>query len=1377
MKKGIKRMLAFLLTLAMCVSTTGVAAYAEETVVTDKVTTESGWDGVTTVNNYIGENFNVVFSLANYWEGGYNANVKVENTGSSVIENWYLSFALDNRFSSIWNAEVVSNENGQYVVKNANWNADIPVGGCVEFGISVNETFTGFPEEYKLLGENTQVQEEAYSVEYILDSDWGTGFTARMLLTNHTETVLEDWTLEFDFEREITNIWNGVIEAHEGNHYVIKNAGYNANVVSGSAISFGFNGEGGTAEDIPENCRLSSYTQGKVNSSPEDIDTELDTDSDGLPDYIEIMLESDTFNSDTDGDGLLDGFEFSYLLTDPTLSDTDMNGISDCDEDEDLDGLSNGREQEIGTFPSKVDSDSDGLSDGDEVTIYNTNPLSYDTDGDGLSDNEELKFGLNPNNSITNGITPDSERKFLQSADSEIKDDALLNSKSWLNPSITGNVPGDLSKNVVLKLSDNDVFDDNRAVLSDVIDVYTTYTYPLTLDFTYNENYNGDINSLCVASLNNNSLGLVNTTIDTSARIISGEILGEGTYFVINVDEFLKGLGIDVFSNVDTVKTAASRSMFTLEDAENMIMLCSTDDMENEVSLLASSAAQTMGKADVAFVLDVTGSMDDELRNVANNINEFVDELVKEYNIDANFSLITYNDYRNPVSGKYGTRIHKTNSQNWFTNVDSFKAEVLRTADEDCGWGSYEVFIDALGMAKHGLDWRKDAAKFVILLTDESGSYNNGYGYTDTNDIANALNEDSICVSVITKSSLQSRYNILWTLTDGLYANIDENFSKTLLGLAEKIGQVTNEGDWVLLDDYQTVRLNCTLDKIDGTDSDGDGRTDKQELNTQEQIDLTFLIEWLLNKHNLLLEMYKGLTVINVWKYESNPVLPDTDFDGINDSVDYDARNNHFEGILYGNVKDKKSSAQIEFNVDYRLLKDKNTVYKDKLSVFASLLSADIYTRDTILQNSEGYNNPWQRDVIGEDRWVQITEGFGTTVGSEVESEIYSLFGLKDVEKITINPNDYEEDKNDISEIMIGHRTVTYSDEQREIIIVAVRGTNGTIEEWTSNFDVGANTLEYESATGAHPDWSNKVYHHKGFDVAATRLIAKIEDYFERHSLDNDSAKSMLITGHSRGAAIANIIGAYFEQNDLNILPFTYTFATPNTTTVLDDVAKSYESIFNIINEDDIVALMPLTDWKFRRYGTDKSISVEAKYENRFGKRQEGTWEWLMGSDYNPNSNYNNTIAKLFEVADSREAAYILDTSEDGTINPHNKYHWSYEEATEELSNVEEELTKQGLIDYCKLSIGNDGAIKKYYVKVTYSPAFLMKTLANMAVYKRYNILDQKELTGGKLGYDVKGKYASAKASFAKTALGNMECPHTPETYYLIAHNGVKAID
>lgn len=393
MKKGIKRMLAFLLTLAMCVSTTGVAAYAEETVVADKVTTENSWDGVTTVNNYTGENFNVVFSLANYWEGGYNASIKVENTGSIVIENWYLSFALDNRFSSIWNAEVVSSENSQYVVKNANWNADIPVGGCVEFGISVNETFAGFPEEYKLLGESTQVQEESYSVEYILDSDWGTGFTARMLLTNHTEEVLEDWTLEFDFDREITSIWNGVIEEHEGNHYVIKNAGHNANVVSGSAISFGFNGEGGTVEDVPENCELSSYAPGSIESEI-DFEDMTDTDGDYLTDALESYYKTDKSYPDTDGDSLSDYIEIVILGTNPLTPET-TEGVPDVTLDSDEDGLSNGEEIRLGLDPGDDDTDCDLVKDAEELKL-GTDPLNYDTDGDGESDGWEVRNGTHP---------------------------------------------------------------------------------------------------------------------------------------------------------------------------------------------------------------------------------------------------------------------------------------------------------------------------------------------------------------------------------------------------------------------------------------------------------------------------------------------------------------------------------------------------------------------------------------------------------------------------------------------------------------------------------------------------------------------------------------------------------------------------------------------------------------------------------------------------------------------------------------------------------------------------------------------------------------------------------------------------------------------
>jgi hypothetical protein len=64
--------------------------------------------------------------------------------------------------------------------------------------------------------------------------------------------------------------------------------------------------------------------------------------------------------------------------------------------DSDGDGLPDWVEYLIGTDPYNPDTDGDGLSDGEEILIHHTNPLNPDTDGDGYSDGEEVNAGSNP---------------------------------------------------------------------------------------------------------------------------------------------------------------------------------------------------------------------------------------------------------------------------------------------------------------------------------------------------------------------------------------------------------------------------------------------------------------------------------------------------------------------------------------------------------------------------------------------------------------------------------------------------------------------------------------------------------------------------------------------------------------------------------------------------------------------------------------------------------------------------------------------------------------------------------------------------------------------------------------------------------------------
>jgi hypothetical protein len=155
------------------------------------------------------------------------------------------------------------------------------------------------------------------------------------------------------------------------------------------------------------------------------ITYEGDHDADGVIDVTELRFGASPLIADSDGDGLTDKTEIEQLatFTRPNDPDSDDDGTGDGAEDADGDGLTNLREQELGTRLTDPDTDGDGLADGAEVAQgrdplvadnppppvseptgpVQTTPTAVDTDGDGIPDGTEV------DDSETDPANPDTD--------------------------------------------------------------------------------------------------------------------------------------------------------------------------------------------------------------------------------------------------------------------------------------------------------------------------------------------------------------------------------------------------------------------------------------------------------------------------------------------------------------------------------------------------------------------------------------------------------------------------------------------------------------------------------------------------------------------------------------------------------------------------------------------------------------------------------------------------------------------------------------------------------------------------------------------------------------------------------------------------------
>ncbi|MBQ3514043.1 MAG: VWA domain-containing protein [Lachnospiraceae bacterium] len=166
---------------------------------------------------------------------------------------------------------------------------------------------------------------------------------------------------------------------------------------------------------------ISWNNNGNLITSENNIDFELDTDNDGIPDYYEIVYGLDKYNKDSDNDGLEDAQELYFTKSNPIKFDSLIEGTSDADVDNDDDGLTNIEELSLGTQPCNKDTDEDGLTDSEEINSSLTDPNNADTDGDSLSDSDDIALGFSPllQDTDGNGIL-DCDEKIYQTLNIEI---------------------------------------------------------------------------------------------------------------------------------------------------------------------------------------------------------------------------------------------------------------------------------------------------------------------------------------------------------------------------------------------------------------------------------------------------------------------------------------------------------------------------------------------------------------------------------------------------------------------------------------------------------------------------------------------------------------------------------------------------------------------------------------------------------------------------------------------------------------------------------------------------------------------------------------------------------------------------------------------
>lgn len=377
----------------------------------------------------------------------------------------------------------------------------------------------------------------------------------------------------------------------------------------------------------------------------------------------------------------------------------------------------------------------------------------------------------------------------------------------------------------------------------------------------------------------------------------------------------------------------------------------------------------------------------------------------------------------------------------------------------------------------------------------------------------------------------------------------------------------------------------------------------------------------------------------------------------------------HVQGAVFGGRASDDIRVEVRFDPAWITEAD-NTVFNKDLAAFCILAAADTYFREKDLK--AGRPDRVLLDDANETRYA-------------VTSFIQAM-GFDDVRYVdTSRDGRYTEDIDDSATFVMAHANVG---DRYDVFAFIFRGAY-SFAEWCSFYSPGGSGR-----------------HHRGMDIAAKRAMEIIAEYIKAHD-DDDRENCVLIAGHSRGGAIANIIGASMEDDE-RARPYTYTISAPPS--VYDDGGRQCRTIFNIADERDIVARgLPFGDADPTNYGTNVYFDIAGRPETKDAIAALKWRDDLAPVTKEARQRYIDILKQRFP---KRAALY-----DDRTIS---EAYGSIEDAQARMQRLETltgPKTGIGLDRFVELNGPAELPSGEFAVEITYSDAGVLYGLARIMAY------------------------------------------------------------